>query len=121
AVGGDLVGVEAVEGAPERLALAQDRRPRQARLERLQREALEEAALVADRHAPLGVVVLPQERVARRPRRPQQTVLAAHQVGARRVRHLSQASGGAASNVRLSGSTGMKVVSTRAARAITKT
>ena len=53
----DPVGVEALERRPEALALAQDRQPRQARLEALEAEPLVEPALVADRAAPLLVVV----------------------------------------------------------------
>ena len=68
-VGRDPVGVEVVERRPERRPLAQDRRPRQPGLERLEADPLEHPALVADRHAPLGVVVLLHQRVRRRPRR----------------------------------------------------
>ena len=75
AVPGHDLRVEAVEGQPERRALAQDRGPGQARLERLEREPLEQAALVAHRHAPLGVVVLAQHRVDRCPDRAGQPVV----------------------------------------------
>ena len=78
-VAGDPVGVEAVERRAERRPLAQDRQPRQAGLERLEAEPLEQPLLVADGHAPLGVVVLPQQGVARRPRRTGQPVVAQHQ------------------------------------------
>src|SRR4051794_5502169 len=69
---GDVVVAEASDGGrlearergAERLALAQDRDPREARLERLERHALEEPALVGDRPAPLLVVVALVERVA---------------------------------------------------------
>src|SRR6185295_5601434 len=61
---GDRVGLEARERGPERLALAQDRQPRQAGLERLERHPLEQAALVGDRAAPFLVVVALVEGVA---------------------------------------------------------
>ena len=67
-VGRDDVGVEVGEGGAEVRALAQDRRPRQAGLEALEADPLVEAALVADRHAPLGVVVVHEEGVDRGPR-----------------------------------------------------
>ena len=63
----DRVGVEVRERAAEVLALAQDRQPREARLEPFEAEPLVEAALVRDRTAPLLVVVRDVERVARRP------------------------------------------------------
>jgi len=73
---GDRVGIEPRERPAERLALAQDRRPRQPRLERLEAEALEQSALVADRHTPLGVVVVAQHRLLRRPPWSRQPVVA---------------------------------------------
>ena len=51
----------------EGLALAQDRRPRQARLERLEREPLEQLGVVVDRHAPFVVVVGDHQGVRVRP------------------------------------------------------
>ena len=60
----DHLGIEARERAPEGLALAQDRQPRQAGLEALEAEPLVDAALVAHRPAPLVVVVGGVERVA---------------------------------------------------------
>ena len=54
---GDTIGLEARECGPEALALAQDRQPGEAGLEALEAEPLVEAALVADRAAPLLVVV----------------------------------------------------------------
>ena len=54
---GDPPEVEACERAPEGLALAQDRQPREARLEALERELLEQPDVVADRQPPLVVVV----------------------------------------------------------------
>ena len=55
--------VEAAERGSERLALAQDRRPRQARLERFERQPLEQLGVVVDRPAPLVVVVGDHQRV----------------------------------------------------------
>ena len=49
------------------LALAQDRRPREPRLRALEREHLEEVAVVVRRHAPLLVVVGEHELGRRRP------------------------------------------------------
>jgi hypothetical protein len=62
---GDPLGVEAREGGPERLALAQDRDPREARLEGLEADPLVQAALVDDRTPPLLVVVAGVQRVTR--------------------------------------------------------
>ena len=56
--GGDLLGHEAGERAAEVLALAQDRDPREAGLEPLEAELLEEPDVVDDRTAPLVVVVV---------------------------------------------------------------
>ncbi len=61
---GDPVGVEVLERDPEGVALAQDRQPREPRLESLEAEALVDAALVADRPPPLVVVVGGVEGVA---------------------------------------------------------
>ncbi len=61
----DRVGVEAGEGAAEVLALAQDRDPREARLEALETEALVHPLLRRDRPSPLLVVVRDVERVGR--------------------------------------------------------
>lgn len=52
-----MLEVEAVERPPEVLALAQDRQPREAGLEAFETELFEEAPVVVDRKAPLGVVV----------------------------------------------------------------
>ena len=54
---GDRGGVEARERAAERLALAQDRHPREPGLEALETELLEQPAVVDDGQAPLAVVV----------------------------------------------------------------
>ena len=62
---GDELGIEAGEGRPERLALAQDRDPRETRLERLEADPLVQAALVDDRAPPLLVVVARVQRIAR--------------------------------------------------------
>ena len=53
----DPLEVEAGERLPEVVALPQDRQPGEARLEPLEHELLEQAAVVVDREAPLGVVV----------------------------------------------------------------
>jgi hypothetical protein len=50
--------LEVFECAPERLALAQDRQPRQARLEAFEAQLLEQPAVVPDRKAPLAVVIV---------------------------------------------------------------
>ena len=49
--------VEPGERCPEVVALAQDRQPRQARLEPLQTELLEQPRVVGDPEPPLGVVI----------------------------------------------------------------
>jgi hypothetical protein len=51
------VEVEPRERRAERLALAQDRQPGEARLEPLQAQLLEQPDVVDDREAPLGVVI----------------------------------------------------------------
>src|SRR5256885_765025 len=51
-------GPDPGEAPREASALAQDRRPRQPRLEALEAELLEEAHIVAHRSPPLGVVVV---------------------------------------------------------------
>src|SRR5262249_18742731 len=53
----DRVGLETGEGGAEALALTQDRQPGETRLEALEAEALVQAPLVANRPAPLLVVV----------------------------------------------------------------
>jgi hypothetical protein len=53
----DPLWLEALEGGTEPLTLPQDRQPRQSRLEAFEAEPLVEATLVADRPAPLLVVV----------------------------------------------------------------
>src|SRR5690606_13052149 len=63
AVAGDGVDVEAVVGAAEAVALAQDGFPAQARLVDLQHQALEQHRLVALREAVFVVVVGPVQRV----------------------------------------------------------
>jgi hypothetical protein len=64
---GNALGVEALESGAKALALAQDRQPRQSRLEALETEPLVESALVRDGAAPLLVVVGVVERVGRLP------------------------------------------------------
>jgi hypothetical protein len=54
---GDAIRVEALEGGAKRLALAQDRQPGEPRLEAFEAEPLVQPALVANRSAPLLVVV----------------------------------------------------------------
>ena len=53
----DLGEVEAGEGGPEVVALAQDREPREARLESLEADLLEQPMIVDHRTPPLAVVV----------------------------------------------------------------
>ena len=53
----DLLEVEPGERRSEVLALAQDRQPREARLEALEAELLEQTPVLVDREAPLCVVV----------------------------------------------------------------
>ena len=55
--GGDAVGNKTLKRLPKSLAFCQDRAPGEASLESLQHEAFEDARLVVDRQAPLGVVV----------------------------------------------------------------
>src|SRR5690606_39035903 len=59
AVARHLVDVEIGESAAEPVALVQDGAPAQARLEAFQAQLLEQVAVVADRPAPLKVVVVP--------------------------------------------------------------
>ena len=56
-----LLEVELRERRAERVALPQDREPRQPRLEALETELFEEPAIVGDRKAPLVVVVVDVE------------------------------------------------------------
>ena len=63
----DAVRVEAGEGRAKGLTLAEDRQPREPRLEALEAEALVDAALVGHRAAPLLVVVGDVARVGRLP------------------------------------------------------
>src|SRR4029453_16453722 len=63
----DPFGIEAREGMPERLALAEDSDPREPRLKSLEAEALVETALVAHQPPPLLVVVGDIHGIARRP------------------------------------------------------
>jgi hypothetical protein len=53
----NLVEVEAGERAPECLAFAEDRQPREPGLKAFQTELLEQPAVVRDREAPFGVVI----------------------------------------------------------------
>src|SRR5207248_8477461 len=63
----DALGIEPSKPMAESLALAQDRDPRETRLEPLETEALVQPALVAHRASPLLVVVGDVERIPRRP------------------------------------------------------
>ena len=76
AVAGDDVGLEAVERLAEARALAEDDQPREPGLERLQGHELEHRPLVAQRPAPLVVVVVDVERVAGAPAAAQLAVVA---------------------------------------------
>src|SRR5215469_11023641 len=73
-------GVEARERAPKRLALPQDREPREPRLESFEAEFLVQAYVVDDRPAPFVVVVRDVLRCARTPRTPRSPVGADHDV-----------------------------------------
>jgi hypothetical protein len=53
----DPVEIEIVEGGAEVFALGQDGAPAQSRLKALQTELLEQAAIIADRKTPFGVVI----------------------------------------------------------------
>src|SRR5262249_20325945 len=64
----DRLWLEAVEGAAEVLALAQDGDPRQPGLEAVEHQLLVERAVVVFRHAPLLVVVGDVERIFLGPR-----------------------------------------------------
>ena len=79
---GDDLGVEAVERLAEGRALAQDGRPGQPGLEGLEADPLVEPVLVAHGHAPLGVVVVAQQRVDRRPGGAGEPVIADDDAGA---------------------------------------
>jgi hypothetical protein len=73
--------LEAAEGAPEGLALAQDREPGEAGLEALEAELLEEPAVVGDGQAPLAVVIVAVERVRSAPGAARLAVVAAEHAG----------------------------------------
>jgi hypothetical protein len=64
----DPLGVEAGEGAAERLALAQDRDPRQASLKAVQNELFKQGPRIALRYAPFLVMIGDVNRVLSRPR-----------------------------------------------------
>ena len=64
----DFLRHESVEGFAEILALAQDRDPREPRLESVEHELLEERAVVALRHAPFVIVIGDVKRVLPGPR-----------------------------------------------------
>jgi hypothetical protein len=76
AQGRDRVRREALERRAEGLAFGQHGAPGQARLESLEGQALEDARLVVDGHAPLRVVVGAQERVVGGPGRANEAVVA---------------------------------------------
>ena len=81
----DHLGVEAVEDLAEGLALVQDRRPRQPRLEGLERQPLEVGRLAADRAAPLLVVVVAHGARPAPPRAAREPVLTDLRVPRRRL------------------------------------
>ena len=74
-------GIEAAEGLPEVLALAQDGQPAQPGLESLEADLFEETTVVVDGKAPLLVVIADIERVRPRPPAPPRPVLTAKQPG----------------------------------------
>jgi hypothetical protein len=59
--------IEIGERNAKRLALAQDRQPRESRLKAFETEPLEQAALVRHRSSPLVIVVVVVRRILRRP------------------------------------------------------
>ncbi len=61
---GDGGGLEASEGGPEVVALAQDGQPRQPRLHALEHDAFVQRRVAMDGHAPFGVVILLVQRVS---------------------------------------------------------
>src|SRR5690606_10210755 len=72
---GHGIRVEARERLAEGWTLTKDRGARESGLERLETDPLEEAALVAHGHAPLGVVVVAQQWIGSGPRWPREAVL----------------------------------------------
>jgi hypothetical protein len=81
---GDHGEVEPGERGAERLALAQDRQPREAGLEPLQAHLLEQPMVVGEAEAPLGVVVGAVVST-RRPPTPHPPVLAERRIHAGRT------------------------------------
>src|SRR5690606_30169073 len=81
AEGSDSLRIEALKSRAKGGAFAQDGDPRQPRLKRFETESLKQTRLVAAGHAPLGVVVLIEQRIARSPQRTRQTVYAQHHIG----------------------------------------
>src|SRR5690606_32062217 len=59
----DLLRVEVIERLPVRRPFAQNRDPAETRLRTLENQHLEQAPVVVQRHAPLGVVVLEIQRI----------------------------------------------------------
>ena len=74
----DPLEVEARECAAERLALAKDRQPGEARLEAFEAQLLEQADVIGDRVAPLSVVVGAVLRRRRAPPASGDAVVSAH-------------------------------------------
>jgi hypothetical protein len=66
-VPGDDRGIEAIERPNERLALAQDRRPGESRLEPLEDQAFKKVAVVMTGNAPLLIVIGDHQRVVSSP------------------------------------------------------
>ncbi len=64
---GHRLDIEIGEGGTEILALPEDRQPGEPRLEALQAELLEKAAVVGDGPAPFLVVIAEIERIFARP------------------------------------------------------
>src|SRR3546814_2635362 len=86
-VAGDLLGLEAVEGTAEIVALAQDSDPRQAGLEAVEDQLFEQRAVVAFGHAPFGVVIMHIERIGAAPAAARLAVVMA--IGGLVLRHAS--------------------------------
>src|SRR5580704_1291447 len=95
---GDAPEVEAGEGRPERVALAQDRQPRQARLKALEAQLLEQPHVVGNREAPLCVVIGEVLGSRARPPAARDRVRARQQAVDGRLAHSSRPRGSLASS-----------------------
>ena len=87
----DLFGVETVEGGAKGGALAQDRDPRQSRLEPVEHELLEQGAVVPFGNAPFLIVIGEIERVGPGPATAREPVSVDDGPASRRMRAFSHA------------------------------